>query len=109
MRRPVVAVVLAGGLLIALSIPAFGMQTKLSGTEDLPKDLKTIQTYHKVQAAFPSEAAPATVVVNATDVRSPQVKQAIAEFSQVVKHDNQFTGEITTDVNRAHTVEVLNV
>ena len=44
MRRPVVATVLAGGLLVALSIPAFGMQTKLSGTEDLPKDLSTVQT-----------------------------------------------------------------
>ena len=28
------------------------------GTEDLPQDLSTIQTYHKVQAAFPSAAAP---------------------------------------------------
>ena len=42
MRRPVVAIVLAGGLLVALTIPAFGMQTKLSGTEDLPKDLSTV-------------------------------------------------------------------
>ena len=39
MRRPLVAVVVAGGLLVALAIPALGMQTKLSGTEDLPKDL----------------------------------------------------------------------
>ncbi len=37
MRRPLVAAVLAGGLLVALTIPAFGMQTKLSGTEDLPQ------------------------------------------------------------------------
>jgi uncharacterized membrane protein YdfJ with MMPL/SSD domain len=109
MRRPAVAVIVAGGLLVALSIPAFGMQTKLAGTEDLPKDLQTIQTYEKVQAAFPSEAAPATVAVKADDVRSPQVQQAIAGFEQAVKSDKQFTGEITTDVNRAHTVEVLNV
>jgi RND superfamily putative drug exporter len=109
MRRPVVAVVLAGGLLVALSIPALGMQTKLSGTEDLPKDLATIQTYHKVQAAFPSEAAPATVVVKADDLGAPQVKQAIAGFEQAIKADDMFPGTIAVDVNPANTVAQLNV
>ena len=109
MRRPVVAVVLAGGLLVALSIPAFGMQTKLSGTEDLPKDLATIQTYHKVQAAFPSEAAPATVVVKAADLDAPQVKQAIAGFQQAIEKDAMFPGTIAVDVNAANTVAQLNV
>jgi uncharacterized membrane protein YdfJ with MMPL/SSD domain len=109
MRRPVVAVVLAGGLLVALSIPALGMQTKLSGTEDLPKDLATIQTYHKLQAAFPSEAAPATVVVKAQDLGAPQVKQAIAGFEQAIKADDMFPGTVTTEVNPANTVAQLNV
>jgi uncharacterized membrane protein YdfJ with MMPL/SSD domain len=109
MRRPVVAVVLAGGALLALSIPALGMQTKLPGTEDLPKDLATIQAYHKVQAAFPSEASPATVVVKASDVTSPQVKTAIAGFEKTIKADDQYTGQITTDINAAHDVAVLNV
>jgi uncharacterized membrane protein YdfJ with MMPL/SSD domain len=109
MRRPAIAAILAGGLLVALAIPAFGMQTKLSGTEDLPKDLSTIQAYHKVQAAFPSEAAPATVVVKANDVNAPEVKTAIAGFEQAVKSDDQYTGQITTEVNPAHDVAVLSV
>jgi uncharacterized membrane protein YdfJ with MMPL/SSD domain len=109
MRRPVVAIVLAGGLLVALSIPAFGMQTKLSGTEDLPKDLATIQTYHKVQAAFPSEAAPATVVVKSADLDAPQVQQAIADFESTIKADDMFPGTITSEVNPSHTVAQLNV
>src|SRR6185295_4222775 len=82
MRRPLVAVVLAGGLLVALSIPALGMQTKLPGTEDMPKDLATIQTYHKVQKAFPSEA---------------------------VADDQQLPGSVDVEVNKAHTVAQLNV
>jgi uncharacterized membrane protein YdfJ with MMPL/SSD domain len=109
MRRPVVAIVVAGGALVALSIPAFGMQTKLSGTEDLPKDLTTIQAYHKVQKAFPSEGSPATVVVKADDVAAPEVQKAVAGFERTVKNDDRFTGEVTTDVNPAHTVAVLNV
>jgi uncharacterized membrane protein YdfJ with MMPL/SSD domain len=109
MKRPLVSVIVAGGLLVALAIPAIGMQTKLSGTEDLPKDLKTIQTYDKVQAAFPSEAAPATVVVKAADLGAPQVKSAIAGFEDAVKTDKQYTGQISTEVNPAHTVAVLSV
>jgi uncharacterized membrane protein YdfJ with MMPL/SSD domain len=109
MRRPAVAAILAGGLLVAMAIPAFGMQTKLTGTEDLPKDLSTVQAYHKVQAAFPSEAAPATVVVKADDVKAPKVQQAVAGFEKAVKSDDQFTGQITTDVNAAHNVAVLSV
>jgi uncharacterized membrane protein YdfJ with MMPL/SSD domain len=109
MRRPLVAVVLAGGLLVALSIPALGMQTKLSGTEDLPKDLATVQTYHKVQAAFPSAAAPATVVVKADDINAPKTQQAIAGFEKAVANDDQLPGEVTTEVNAAHTVAILSV
>jgi RND superfamily putative drug exporter len=109
MRRPLIAALLAGGLLVALSIPAFGMQTKLSGTEDLPQDLSTIQAYHKVQKAFPAEAAPATVVVKASDVNAPAVKSAIAGFEKAVKSDDQYTGQITTEVNEAHNVAVLSV
>jgi uncharacterized membrane protein YdfJ with MMPL/SSD domain len=109
MRRPLVAVVLAGGLLVALSIPALGMQTKLSGTEDLPQDLSTIQTYHKVQAAFPSAAAPATVVVKADDINAPQTQKAIAGFEKAVANDDQLPGEVTTEINKAHTVAVLSV
>ena len=104
MRRPVVAVVLAGGLLVALTIPALGMQTKLSGTEDLPKDLATIQTYHKVQAAFPSEAAPATVVVKAADVDAPQVQKAIADFEQAISHDDLLPARSRPRSTPAHTV-----
>src|SRR3954452_1228825 len=107
MRRPVVAIVLAGGLLVALSIPALGMQTKLPGNNDLPQDLATIQTYNKVQKAFPSEAAPATVVLQARDVAAPEVQKAVAGFEKAVANDDQLPGEITTEVNAAHTVAVL--
>jgi uncharacterized membrane protein YdfJ with MMPL/SSD domain len=109
MRRPVVAVVLAGGALLALSIPALGMQTKLSGTEDLPKDLATIQAYHKVQKAFPSEAAPATVVVKADDIDAPAVKQAIAGFEKTVEADTRFAGQVGMEINPSHTVALLSV
>ena len=45
MRRPVVSLVVAGGLLLALAIPALSMNVVQTGSEDLPKDLPVMQTY----------------------------------------------------------------
>jgi len=109
MRRPVVAVVVAGGALLALSIPALGIQTQLTGTDDLPKDLATVQTYNKVQDAFPSEAAPAVVVVEAKDVEAPEVQQAIAGFQQRVEDDRGLAGNGAVEVNPSRTVATLDV
>jgi RND superfamily putative drug exporter len=109
MRRPVVAVVIAGGALVALSIPALGMQTKVSGVEEMPKDLPVIQTYQKIRTAFPSEADPATVVVKAADVEAPAVTAGIADLQAQAKGDPQVAGPIGVEVNPSHTIARLSV
>jgi uncharacterized membrane protein YdfJ with MMPL/SSD domain len=98
MRHPVVAVVVAGGALVALAIPALGMQTKLPGIESYDKSQPVIQTYLKVQKAFPAEADYATVVVKAADVNAPEVKSAIAKLHPA-----------GVDINPDHTVARVNV
>ena len=80
MRHPIVAIVVAGGALVALSLPALGMQTKLPGIESYSKDQPGIETYLKIQKAFPAEADFATVVVKAKDVKAADVQSAIARL-----------------------------
>jgi uncharacterized membrane protein YdfJ with MMPL/SSD domain len=63
LRRPVVAAVLSAALLVGLAIPALGMKTAEIGTTNLPRDLAVMQTYDKMQAAFPGGEIPAVVVV----------------------------------------------
>ena len=65
MRRPVVWLVVASGFLIALAIPALGLHTAEGGTDTLPQDLAVVQTFNRVQDAFPSEDSAAQVVVEA--------------------------------------------
>jgi uncharacterized membrane protein YdfJ with MMPL/SSD domain len=98
MRRPIVAVVLAGGSLLALAAPALNMQTKLPGIESEAKSQPIIQTYLKVQKAFPSEANYAMVVVKAKDIDAKPVQAAIAKLNPA-----------SVDVNPAHTVAIANV
>ena len=81
MRRPVVSLVVAGGLLLALAIPALSMNVVQTGSEDLPKDLPVMQTYEDYKDAFPSEANSVNVVVEADDVRGGQVGAAIDELA----------------------------
>ena len=77
LKRPVVSVVLAGGLLVALSLPALGMQFKEPGTEGMSRSQPIIQTLDRIDAAFPGGSVPASVVVKAKDVTTPEVQSAI--------------------------------
>jgi len=82
LKRPVVAVVLAGGVLVALAIPAFSMHTMNPGIAGLPRNIEVMRTYDKIQAAFPGGPVPAVTVVKAADVTSPEVTKAIADLEQ---------------------------
>ena len=82
LRRPAVSLVIAGGALIALAVPALGMNTGVSGPEQLPDDMPVVQTYERIEAAFPGESIPATIAVAAEDVRAPEIKSAVAELEE---------------------------
>ena len=58
MRRPVLAAVLSGGLLVALAIPAFQLHLASPSPETYPESLAAVQTYIRMQEAFPGTALP---------------------------------------------------
>ncbi|HZN90608.1 MAG TPA: MMPL family transporter, partial [Thermoleophilaceae bacterium] len=72
LRRPLLSALVSAGVLVALAVPALGMQTTLGGTEDYSRDLQVMQTYDRIEAAFPSEGSMEMVVVKADDVTDPQ-------------------------------------
>jgi uncharacterized membrane protein YdfJ with MMPL/SSD domain len=80
LARPVVAVVAAGGVLIVLALPALNMKTINPGAAGLPHDLPIVQTYERIQAAFPGGPLPALAVVEADDVTVPAVQKGIEEL-----------------------------
>lgn len=80
LRHPIVSVVLAGGLLLVLAVPTLSLHTVNSGVQGLPRDLAVMQTYERIQAAFPGEPIAATIALKAPDVATPQVRAAVAEL-----------------------------
>jgi RND superfamily putative drug exporter len=82
LRRPALAAGLALAVLVTLSIPAFGLKMGVPGSDSLPRSLAVMQTYDRIQAAFPGGPLPAQVAVEADNVRSPQMQSAIAELTR---------------------------
>jgi uncharacterized membrane protein YdfJ with MMPL/SSD domain len=96
MRRPWVAIALAGGFLVALAIPALGMNITVSSVDDLPQDLAIVQTYNRLTDAFPAEGVTVDVAVQGEDLRSGDEAAGIAALR---KQASTFTGsQGTTDL-----------
>ena len=109
MRRPVLSVALAGGLLVALAIPTFGLRMAFPGPGTYPESLPAVQTYNRMQEAFPGTALPANVVVKAPDVSSPDVQAAIQELEERALASGRMREPITVDVNEDGTVANITV
>ena len=109
LRHPVISVVVAGGLLVFLAIPAFSLHTATPGVDTLPQDLGVIKTYNRIQAVFPGGPIPAEVVVQADDVKSLPVVRAINDLSAKASASPNFKEPITTSVSPDHTVEVVDI
>ena len=92
MRRPALSLLVAGGALVALAIPAFGMHTQITGVEDMPQDLSTIQAYERIQDKFPSEHPPAVVAVESGDARSPEITAAIRRLTREARDSGVSVG-----------------
>jgi uncharacterized membrane protein YdfJ with MMPL/SSD domain len=80
MRRPWLSIVIAGGFLLALSVPALNMNIAVTTTDDLPQDLAVVQTFDRMREAFPAEAVTVDVAVKADDVRGGPAATAIADL-----------------------------
>jgi RND superfamily putative drug exporter len=99
LARPVVSVVASGAILVALAVPALGMKTINPGVAGIPHDLPVMQTYERIQAAFPGGPLPALVVVQADDVTSPAVQQGIQQMTDRALASGQMAEPVTTEIS----------
>jgi RND superfamily putative drug exporter len=59
LRHPVLTFLVSAGVLVALALPALGMNLKLITLTDLPRTTPVMQAYDRLTAAFPSTGHPA--------------------------------------------------
>src|SRR5829696_3353372 len=110
MRRPGLALLRAGGLLVALAIPALGMKSVNADVEDLPGDLAVIKTYNKVKKVFPQEGVTATVVMEVDDVNAGGPTAGIAALvDQVDRFPKLFKPGTELVESKDRTVAQINI
>jgi len=80
LARPKLSAAIATALLLVMAFPALSLKTGVPGTDSLPRDLAVMQTFDRIEAAFPGGPLPAVVAIKADDVTSPAVSAAIAKL-----------------------------
>jgi len=109
LKRPLVSTVLAAALLVALTIPALGMQFKNPGFDGYSRSQPVIQTHDRLQAAFPGGAVPATVVVKSADVSAAPVQEAIGQLHDRALATGQLAEPSHVEISPDKTVAVVGL
>src|SRR5262249_31393547 len=109
LRRPILAVSVAGGLLLLAATPTLSMHTKLPSFTDMPRQLAIVQTYKDVPAPFPGAPPPAEVVVSAKSVRDPSVAASIRRLEQAAVATGQMFQPILVSISADNTVADIQI
>jgi uncharacterized membrane protein YdfJ with MMPL/SSD domain len=109
MRRPKLSAALSAGFLIALAIPALHMQTGEPGTETLPSSVPMVQTFERLDKAFPSETSGMSIVLKGKDLTTASVRAATDKFEagMAAHRDLLPDREVSIDLNPNRTVATL--
>ncbi|ETK34713.1 MMPL family transporter [Microbispora sp. ATCC PTA-5024] len=109
LRHPVVSVLLAGGVLVALAIPATGLSTGGQTIDDLQGDYAIAQTFKRIDHAFPGGNEPAVVVIKAADVTTPAVTAKIEDFKRRAMATGEANEPFDVQVNPDKTVARISI
>jgi uncharacterized membrane protein YdfJ with MMPL/SSD domain len=109
LRHPLVALVGATALLLAMASPLLHMHTADSGVSAIPRDLPVMKVYDRMQAAFPGGEIPATVVIKAKDVRTPKIAGAVKQLERDALATGQVKKPIDVSISRDHTVMSIDL
>jgi RND superfamily putative drug exporter len=108
MRHAVLSVLLAGGLLIAASIPYFRINTGFAGISTLPDSLPAKRAFTVLQRNFSGGLiAPAQVAVDG-NVNSPEVTAGVDRLKSSLAADGSF-GAVTYERNDPGDLALLEV
>ncbi|MFF5362623.1 MMPL family transporter [Streptomyces scabiei] len=110
LARPAVSLVVAAGALLAVAAPAVGMKTQnLTLDQEFGDSLPIVQTYNRVNEAFPGGSEPAEVVVRAQDINAPEVRAALADFKKEAVASGASRGPVEIKVHDAQNVAFVYV
>jgi putative drug exporter of the RND superfamily len=108
MRRPVVYLVSFTALLIALAVPAFGLNLGASGVSTLPNRLESRRGYEALTRDFPKVSSSPVLIAVEGNVRTPPVRAAIGRLRTELAANRAF-GRSDLRVDRSGDVAAIGV
>ncbi|MGC0328861.1 RND superfamily putative drug exporter [Streptomyces sp. SAI-170] len=110
LAKPVLSVLVATGALLAVAAPAVGMKTQqLTLDQEFGDSLPIVQTYNRLNEAFPGGSDPAEVVVRADDINAPEVKSALADFREQAISSGASQGPVEIELHDAQNMAFVYV
>ncbi|MEV6382314.1 MMPL family transporter [Streptomyces sp. NPDC051773] len=110
LAKPALSLVVATGALLAVAAPAIGMKTQnLTLDQEFGDSLPIVQTYNRVNEAFPGGSEPAEVVVKAKDIDAPEVQAALADFKKEAVASGASRGPVEIKVHEERNVAFVYV
>ncbi len=109
LARPLASVIAATAVLIVLAVPVLHIHTADSGVDGLPRSLEVMQTYDRMQAAFPGEQFTADIVLEGNNLDKAQVQGYAQELRTLAAESNQFHEPVTVDMSPNGDVAVIEV
>jgi uncharacterized membrane protein YdfJ with MMPL/SSD domain len=95
LRRPLLWGGLAASALVVMAIPVTGLKLSIPGVETLPRNLAVVQTYDRIEEAFPGNGLPAEVVVETGDAQRTDVREALSGFkTRTAERPELFPGPV---------------
>ena len=107
-RRPLLSLILATAILLAMAAPVFALRSGEAGVETLPDRLAAKQGYLALNAEFPGETTDPVEIVIDGDAASPAVQRGIERLTKRIASDD-LLGRPQLETNRASDLTVLTV
>ena len=111
MRRPIISLLLAGGLLVAAAVPALDLSTGFAGVSTMPDDIRSKQGFDILDEKFSAgNVAPAQIVIEG-DIDSQPVQAGIKSLMTAMATDNvnAFGPPQPLEVNDTRNLALLTV
>jgi uncharacterized membrane protein YdfJ with MMPL/SSD domain len=109
LRRPAVAAIASTVLLLLLATPVLGLKMAVPGIETLPQDLAVIQTYDRIQDAFPGNQIPAEVVIERGSASDVELTIGVHNLREAVEASELVEPPVTVQFSSDHSVALVNV
>jgi RND superfamily putative drug exporter len=106
--RPVISVVVTGGLLVAAAVPVLGINLGNVGISSLPEESDSRHAFNVINREFSDGVLTADIVIDAANVSEPAVQQAIADLRASLEADS-FFGTPQLETNQAGDLALVTV